>query len=131
MLRPLTHQLTPEEKARWRRKLTDPLTVAFTVAWVVVAIVLVMWGGMLFRLRREMTLLRIDYSAHLKDRAEKDDAVRAELDTIYRTLYSPPEAAPADATRQPSTVELWQRNRDKELRDRINRLEQWRLKMER
>ena len=119
--------MKPEDKARWKRKLTDPLTLAFTVAWVLVAIVLGMWGGLLFQNRRELTLLRIEYDTHLKNRTDRDDAIRAELDTIYRTLYSPPDLP---APRQPSQVELWQQNRDKELRERIQRLEAWRMKQD-
>jgi hypothetical protein len=53
-----------------------------------------------------------------------DDAFRAELKDIQRTLYTEPESK----LRQPSMLEAWSINRDNELRARIKRLEEWRMK---
>jgi hypothetical protein len=59
-------------------------------------------------------------------RTKIDQAIRAELDDIYKTIYTAP-----DPKRPPTGIELWQKNRDKELRDRLARLEQWRFRAER
>jgi len=125
VLRP---QLTPEERARWRRRLRDPLTLSFTAMIGVLLTLIVVLSTRLYGLRREVTLLRIAIDSQQRDREVWRESVRQELDTIYRTLYSPPDLP---APRQPSQVELWQRNRDKELRDRLSRLEQWRMRQER
>jgi len=134
MLRPLSGvlrpRLSPEESARWKRRLTDPLTIAFTITCLMLATMVVLLFSRLYTLRREVTLVRIEFEAWQRERDVWRNGVRRELDTIYQTLYSPPDT-PATLPRQPSQVELWQRTRDKELRDRINRLEQWRLRQER
>src|SRR5262249_49463713 len=110
-----------------RRVAGDPFVALLVVLGATTALFIALWVYTLYRVQRETTLLRLAVEAHQADRVKLDEAIRQELDTIYRTLYAPPETEP----RQPSTVELWQRNRDKELRDRIARLEQWRLRMER
>src|SRR5262245_27628105 len=136
MLRPVASGIfrlrprwSPEEKARWKRKLIDPLTLAFALSVGFLLAVAAVLGLRVFQNRREVALLRIEYQAHLKDRAEKDDAVRQELDTMYRTLYASP--VPSTEVRKPSAVEQWQVNRDKELRERIRQLELWRSRQER
>src|SRR5262245_56861694 len=127
MLRPLSGiyllrpQLTPEQSARWKRKLTDPLTIAFTVACLLLLGLVVMNALRVYSLRRELILLRIECEASVREREVWRGSVRTELDKVYQTLYTPPEVA-TPQLRQPSQVELWQRNRDKELRDRISRL---------
>jgi len=126
----LRPKLTPEDSARWKRRLRDPLTISFTVTCGLLFVLTVMLAVRLYSLRREVTLLRIEQEATERERQVWRNSVRKELDTIYQTLYSPPEAV-TPLPRTPSQVELWQRNRDKELRDRIARLEQWRLRQER
>ena len=81
----------------------------------------------LYRVRVELATLRVAYDTHVKERAVLDAGITKQLDMLYRTLYAPIDL-PTPQPRQPSAVELWQVNRDKELRDRILRLEQWRLK---
>src|SRR5262249_61109468 len=92
---------------------------------------LVCVAAVIYRVRRYIALLLVHLAAHEQDRSAVDASVRAELDRIYQTLYAPVDTPAATEPRQPSSVELWQRNRDKELRDRLMRLEQWRLRMER
>src|SRR5262245_28450253 len=113
-------RLTPDERARWKRKLTDPLTVGFALATVLIFILLGILGSTIYSNRREVTLLRIELQSHIKDRESKDLSWRAEFDNIYRDLYTPPK--PNEARKQ-TYVEPWQQNRDKELRDRIRQLE--------
>ena len=115
-----------------RRAVAHPLLVAFLVVLVVANIG---FAGLcvytLYRVRLEVDLLQLAVEAHVKERQVKDEAWRAEFDTIYRTLYAAPDTTPAAAPRKPSAVEVWQVNRDKELRDRIRALEQWRQRAER
>jgi hypothetical protein len=114
-----------------RRALSrDPLVAMVAILLATTLLFIGLWAWVLYGVRRDAKLLQLDIAAYRKDRAAKDEAIRAELDTIYRTLYSSPETV-TPQPRQPSQVELWQRTRDKELRDRILRLEQWRLRQER
>lgn len=128
MLRPVV-RLSPEEKARWKRKLTDPLVVAFAASVLVLLAVVLLLGVRVYQNRREVWVLRLEYQAHLKDRLERDEGLRRELDGVYQTLYTPLQT-PSEV-RKPSAVELWQVNRDKELRERIRQLELWRSRQER
>lgn len=114
----------------WRRRMHDPLFVLFGVLTTICLVTLAVWGYTLYRIRVELNLVRIELAAYLKERAIKDEAWRAEFDTIYRTLYAPPTDI-ATATRRPSTVELWQQNRDAALQKRLRELEQWRYRMDR
>jgi hypothetical protein len=115
---------------RRRALVGDPFVAMIAILLATTLLFIGLWAWVLYGVRRDARLLQLDIAAYRKDRAAKEDAIRAELDTIYRTLYSSPEVATTQP-RQPSQVELWQRNRDKELRDRIMRLEQWRLRQER
>lgn len=113
--------------------------VALFVKWALVALalaILVFFIVYAFKTRRELEVLRTQYDTHVREKAVLDKVIQEQLDAFYRTLYTdpdlkkalePPAKTPA-GVRQPSYVELWQRNRDKELRDRINRLELWRLR---
>jgi hypothetical protein len=104
-----------------------------------------------WRTRREVEVLKTQVETEKRTQAAIAQSVQDQLDTFYRTLYTDPDVkdlqaeadvaaakvkAAADVAakkllRQPSVVELWQRNRDKELRDRIMRVERWRLDVER
>jgi len=106
----------------------DPLVGTLVIFIAAALLFFVLWIYAVYQIRQDIAILRNQFRAHEADRGTKDAAFRAELDTIYRTLYAPPDVTVPD--RQPSQVELWQRNRDKELRDRINRLEQWRMREE-
>jgi hypothetical protein len=93
-----------------------------------------MWYSYKTRVEVEMVKTRVATLNREFDVAYK--SVQDQLDTFYRTLYTEVEQKPVTPPakpvppRQPSTVELWQRNRDKELRDRIRVMEQWRQRME-
>lgn len=115
---------------RRRAFIVDPLVALVAILLLTAFLFVSLWARVIYVVRRDERLLQLDIAAYRKDRAAKDAAIRAELDNIYRTLYSPPEV-PTPQPRQPSQVELWQRNRDKELRDRITRLERWRLEQSR
>jgi hypothetical protein len=119
------HAVSTASHSRWlyaRQIRVSPLYLAIVASLFVAALTFfLLWAWAVYKLRVEFQVLRHEYTAHLTDREGKDQAWRAEFDNIYRTLYSPPEP-----TRRPSAVELWQINRDKELRDRIRALEQWR-----
>jgi len=59
-------------------------------------------------------------------------AASIRLDVIEHTLFGDVLVKlDTKATAAPNRVETWQLNRDKELRNRLQRLEEWRLKMER
>src|SRR5262245_37284079 len=90
----------------------------------------VLWAYTLYHVRVEMNVLRTNFETHVTTRTVKDEAWRAEFDNIYRTLYAPPDTptptAPPAPPRKPSTVEIWQLNRDKAISDRLAALEKWR-----
>jgi hypothetical protein len=115
---------------RRRAFMVDPLVALIVILLLTTLLFIGLWARVIYVVKRDAHLMQLDIAAYRKDRAAKDTAIRVELDNIYRTLYSPPEIA-TPQPRQPSQVELWQRNRDKELRDRINRLERWRLEQAR
>jgi hypothetical protein len=112
-----------------RRHTRRYLFYASLVVTIINAILILFWVFALYRVQVEVRVMKSVYESHIKERAVKDEAWRAEFDNIYKTLYSPPEtiAVPTDSQRRPSAVELWQVNRDKELRARIQQLERWRL----
>ena len=114
---------------RVRRRAADPLVVVLLLLGAVCAVVGSLWIYTVYRVKVDVELLRNALEAHVADRQRTDAKWRAEFDTIYRTLYSPP--TPTEPTRKPSAVETWQVNRDKELRARIQRLEEWRLQQPR
>lgn len=116
---------------RRRALANDPVAAMLGVCLLTTLVFIVLWADAVYRVRRDIALLRVQFAAHEHDRSAVDASVRAELDRIYQTLYAPVDTPAATEPRQPSSVELWQRNRDKELRDRLMRLEQWRLRMER
>jgi|SRR5262245_28336452 len=129
ILRP---RLTPEESARWKRRLRDPLTISFTLACLLLATMVVLLTVRLYTIRREVALLAIAIETEQRERETWRGSVRDELDGLYRTVYQPVDAPEnASKARQPSSVELWQKNRDAELRNRIRVLEQWRARQER
>jgi hypothetical protein len=131
MLRTLMPEPLPPLPYRpWRRRLRDPLFLLFGALSVITLLALSAWAYTLYRLRVEVGLLRIEMGAHERERQVKDEAWRAEFDTIYRTLYSAPDAPVPEPLRRPSAVELWQKTRDAELRNRIRVLEQWRMRMD-
>jgi hypothetical protein len=88
-----------------------------------------------YRNRVKFELFQREWNAHANANKLYEESLRREIDGMYRTLYTDPDkvvpvTTPPVPTRTPSSVELWQRNRDKELRDRIGRLEQWRLRLQ-
>jgi len=118
---------------RRRALARDPLVGLVAILLASTLVFIGLWAYALYDIKRDYALLTLDIAAYRRDEAAADAAIRTELDTIYKTLYAPPDnpAATVQPPRQPSAVELWQRTRDKELRDRILRLEQWRLRQER
>jgi len=119
--------VTTRRSLRRRVAWCEPFLVIIITLLVVAGLALLLWTYTLYRLRVEVSLIHLTIDAHLKERAIKDEAWRAEFDRIYGTLYEPPTAT---VERKPSAVEVWQINRDKELRARIQRLEEWRLQMQ-
>src|SRR5262249_20812611 len=109
---------------RRRALANDPVAAMLGVFFVTTLLFIVLWADAVYRVRRAVALLRVELATHERNRLALDASVRAELDRIYQTLYAPVDTPPPqDVPRQPSSVELWQRNRDKELRDRLTRLE--------
>jgi len=101
-------------------------SIEIFMAGMMLALV-ILAARILYRLDFRTRLLTIELQQEIKTREIKDNALREELDQIYRTLYAPPDTK----NRQQSQVELWQLNRDRELRQRIQRLERWRYESER
>lgn len=80
-----------------------------------------------YDVQREIAALRMEIAERDRVAADVRREYGGRLDLIERNLYGDVAAALA-APPTTSTVELWQRNRDRELRDRIQRLEEWRLR---
>ena len=105
--------------------------IALTFVVIIVTALLFALTKMVYRINANQVGIMLKLDNLVKDKAAKDVEVRTALDDIYRTLYAAPAENPKSAdTRRPSAVELWQRNRDQELRNRILRLERWRYEME-
>lgn len=110
----------------WRH----PFGALILMLMVAAGVFCALWIYTLYRVRVDVGVLQVSLEAHMKDHAVREAAWRAEFDEIYRTLYAPPPppaTADTEPKRRPSSVELWQVNRDTELRARIQALEQWRL----
>lgn len=75
-----------------------------------------------YRLETDLAILRQQITDQTKELADARKEAQKALDDMAVTVYGPLTTL----KRRPSSVEIWQRNRDKELRDRIHRLEQWR-----
>lgn len=109
--------------------------VVWTLKLLATALMLYwMWYGLQNRERIE--ILEKQVAAQFRDRVVFAKQVQAQLDGFYRTLYTDPDLKPQviaviQEPRRPSVVEVWQLNRDKELRTRIERMERWRVEIER
>lgn len=103
--------------------------IALTFIVIIVTALLGALTRMVYRINANQVWIMLTLENLAKDRAAKDAEVRNALNDIYRTLYATPEPS-ATPPRRPSSVELWQQNRDKELRERLIRLERWRYTME-
>lgn len=106
-------------------------TALVTMAMVTVVTIVAMGLYSLYQARVELTVLEVQVRRMALERVQQDEIIRKQLDSLYRTLYNPPEIEKAPEPRKPTYVELWQQNRDKELRERILRLEQWRYRVDR
>lgn len=110
------------------------ITIWFYRCLLLVAFAVCITQGYRNRLKYETSMHEFD--THYKDYKVFEESMRKQMDALYQTVYTDPAVTvpaiePPAPPRQPSYVELWQQNRDKELRDRISRLEQWRLRVER
>lgn len=102
------------------------------LAGLAIAFVLLGTTYMLARIRivqRNSTEL-VALSAHLEALRMANDAnlrdINNRLDEIERVLFGDVVEKLEKRPPGPNRIELWQQNRDKELRDRILRLERWR-----
>lgn len=77
-----------------------------------------------YRLQTDVALLTERFQAHVLHDVAEHAQLAQTLAQMRATLYGE-RTLPK---RQPSTVEVWQKNRDAELRRRIAALEQWRYK---
>jgi hypothetical protein len=85
-----------------------------------------------YRNTAQLAILRTEFDEHVKTQRATDKSLQEWIKALDAAIYAPiPEKPVAPALRKPTAVELWQLNRDKELRERIQRLEQWRLRMDR
>lgn len=96
---------------------------------------IIVCGIQSYRNRVKFELFQREWDSHAQAVKVFEAGIRNEVDGMYRTLYTDPDlkadvTVPPTPPREPSSVEIWQRNRDKELRDRIGRLEQWRLRVQ-
>ena len=114
-------------------------------AVAVTIITIVTLGGvralLIYRLSTEQALLRARFEAADAEIRSHEEAFRRELDAIELTLYTAPNppAGPVTTnvtpipgtTRRESGVEQALSAQIRELRDRLSRLEEWRLRMAR
>lgn len=116
------------------RSLTVPERRLVCVGAIVVAIVVIVTLASINRFRifhaeTDVRVLKDQFADYKAAQEAKERALRAELDEIARTIYASPDTPPPPI-RRPSGVEQWSINRDKEIRERIQRLEAWRYRME-
>lgn len=108
--------------------------IAFWSYRLMLLVALVACAMQSYRNRVKYELFQLEWAAHAQAVKQFEESLRAEVDGMYRTLYSDPDkvvvTVPPLPPRTPSAVELWQRNRDKEIRERILKLEQWRYRIE-
>ncbi len=72
--------------------------------------------------------LQSDVANMQQQHAAQLETLNARVDQLERVLFGDVVAKIEKSPLRPNAVELWQRNRDKELRDRIRQLELWRLR---
>lgn len=113
------------------RQMIERLRAALVLALVFVAGLCLIFAALMiinqiYENKAQIGILQERAYSEAATRTKIDQAIRAELDDIYKTIYTAP-----DPKRPPTGIELWQKNRDKELRDRLTRLEQWRFRAER
>lgn len=124
------HRENVRRQAALLRQLTpSPMMLAFAMLSIALAASL----GFNIALAQRVSVLR---SAFVTDTTSISDlqsqektnheSVNHRLETLEQIEFGP---KPPPAT--PSDIQVWQRNRDKELRDRITALEHWRLQEER
>lgn len=75
-------------------------------------------GQELSRVQGEIDIIRMRHESMISD-------ANSRLDSIERVLYGD-VVAKLQKVPQATRLEVWQQNREKELRERINQLERWR-----
>src|SRR5262245_34190007 len=120
---------TAIRRRAWARRRVQPIVAALFVVALACLALSAVWAYTVYRVRVELDVLRTLIDTHIRERVVQDAAWRKEFQQIYDTLYAAPDTTPP-VERKPSQVELWQRNRDKAISDRLRALEQWRLREE-
>lgn len=84
-----------------------------------------------YRNASELALVHAELRDHLKNDAVLDAALKDWVKALDAAIYAPiPDKPVPVGTRKPTAVETWQVNRDRELRERLQRLEQWRMRLD-
>lgn len=86
-------------------------------------------GYMIYKISADLAVMRDEFHADQQERKSHEEALRAELDIIERTLYAAPTTPPPPIRRE-SAVEQWMLNYKKENDARFRALEQWRYRTE-
>lgn len=118
---------------RWLDKFLGQFFMDWRVLSFLLAVVIVSSFVFFIAIRMRATYL-IENEAALhtqqlidlrKELAECREQGQKDISDLVATIYGP-----ANKQRRPSIAEGWQKNRDKEIRDRIHNLEQWRYRTE-
>jgi hypothetical protein len=87
-----------------------------------------------YAVQTEVATMRAERRNIVAENDREHDALVARLDELERVLFGEVLGKITDQLKQAkppiTAVQVWQRNRDRELRDRLARLEQWRLELE-
>lgn len=82
------------------------------------------------RLSQQVVILQDEVKQQDRINAQRIEDLSARLDEIERILFGEVLAKLEKVPKTPSGIALWQKTRDQELRERISRLERWRLEHE-
>jgi len=101
----------------------------------VLTVILITLGSInrfrIFHTETGLRLLQDRFTDYKAAQDAKELALRQELDSVEKTLYTAPEVAAAPPPRRPSAVEQWELNRFKAIEDRLRALETYRYRTER
>lgn len=130
-----TPEITAETSESWRQYLVRGAVAVAVAALLMLGLYAAVRIHTIARLQTEMAQL----TSHVADTDAQHDAMMvqaaARLDDLERFVFGDvvaklQEPAPTPAPAGPSRVQLWQRNRDQELRTRLKAIEDWRYSVD-
>lgn len=120
---------------RGERELFPFIVLALTCAMLVAFVAYATFRlRVTYELQTALAQFQAERASLFEANRREHQAVSERLDELERVLFGDvlvKIAAQLKAAKPPMTaMQVWQRNRDRELRDRLTRLEEWRLALE-